>query len=155
MTVLGSPKKNGNTAGALAMFEQLIRGEPFGSEPMSNRMLLGFGVFYMLLGALLLFLYFFGRLITEVRPDGVHVRWFPFHRSFIHFPVQSLERYEAITYRPIRDFGGWGIRHRGGSKAYNVSGNRGVDLEFTDGKRLMIGSKKPEQMAQAIASIAR
>ena len=113
------------------------------------------GIFYLLLGGLLLFIYFTGRLTTEIRPDGVHVRWFPFHRNFIHFPAQTLRSYEAITYRPIRDYGGWGIRHRMRGKAYNVSGNRGVQLEFTDGKRLMIGSKKPEQMVEAIASIVR
>jgi len=35
-------------------------------------------------------------------------------------------------------------------KAYNVSGNRGVQLEFTDGKCLLIGSQKPEQLDSAI-----
>jgi hypothetical protein len=39
------------------------------------------------------------------------------------------------------EYGGWGIKYGKMGKAYNVSGNRGVQLEFTDGKRLLIGSQ--------------
>jgi hypothetical protein len=35
--------------------------------------------------------------------------------------------------------------------AYNVSGNRGVQLEFSNGKRLLIGSQRPEDLAAAIS----
>ena len=38
----------------------------------------------------------------------------------------------------------------GGCKAYNVSGNRGVYLEYSDGKKLLIGSQKPEKFAEAL-----
>jgi hypothetical protein len=34
--------------------------------------------------------------------------------------------------------------------AYNVSGNRGVDLRLTNGKSLMIGSQRPEEFALAL-----
>jgi hypothetical protein len=54
------------------------------------------------------------------------------------------------TYRPIRDYGGWGIRYGRGGKAYNVSGNRGVMLELSDGQKLLIGSQRPEELANAI-----
>ncbi len=35
-------------------------------------------------------------------------------------------------------------------KAYNVSGNRGVQLKLSSGKGLLIGSQRPEELAQAI-----
>jgi hypothetical protein len=54
------------------------------------------------------------------------------------------------TYRPIRDYGGWGIRYGRNGKAYNVSGNRGVMLEFSHGQKLLIGSQKPGDLANAI-----
>ena len=54
-------------------------------------------------------------------------------------------------YRPILDYGGWGIRWGPGKGwAYNVSGNRGVQLELLDGKQLLIGSQNPEKLAQMI-----
>jgi len=35
-------------------------------------------------------------------------------------------------------------------KAYNVSGNRGVQLELLNGGRILIGSQKPEELVKAI-----
>ena len=94
------------------------------------------------------------KLQTEVRPDGIYVRFFPFHIHFKRFAREDLSEYYARQYKPIREYGGWGIRCsiRNG-KAYNVSGNKGVQLVFSTGKKLLIGSQKPEQLEAAIRSI--
>jgi hypothetical protein len=42
------------------------------------------------------------------------------------------------------------LHSRGKGWAYNVSGNRGVQLELADGKQLLIGSQNPEKLAQMI-----
>ena len=55
-------------------------------------------------------------MITEIRGDGLYVR-------FILFGFNETESAEATKYRPIRDFGGWGIRYGRTGKAYNVSSN--------------------------------
>ncbi|NVL91956.1 MAG: hypothetical protein HWN71_02845 [Desulfobacterales bacterium] len=55
-----------------------------------------------------------------------------------------------MTYNPLKDYGGWGIRYGRGGRAYNVSGNRGVYLELSNGKSLLIGSLQPEELARAI-----
>jgi hypothetical protein len=96
-------------------------------------------------------LFYVGNLTTEVRADGIYYRFFPFHLRFHRIAAESLVSYEVRTYKPIKDYGGWGIRYGRGSKAYNVSGNRGVMLEFSDGKRLLIGSQKPDDLANAIS----
>jgi len=64
--------------------------------------------------------------MTEVRDDGVYFRFFPLHLSFHRIGLEEIVRFEVQTYRPIRDYGGWGIRYGWKGKAYNVSGNRGV-----------------------------
>jgi hypothetical protein len=63
-----------------------------------------------------------------------------------------LKSHEAITYSPLRDYGGWGIRRGAKGKAYNVSGNHGVRLELSDGKRILIGSQRPEELSEAVAA---
>lgn len=133
-----------------AMYKQLLGGEPFGDRPMGDTTLLVFGLLYIILGAALLYLYFAGRLITEVRSDGLYLRYVPFHRRFNRIPLTGVAACEAKTYRPVRDYGGWGIRRVVGKKAYNVSGNRGVEIRYEDGSILLIGSKKPEQLAGAL-----
>jgi hypothetical protein len=96
------------------------------------------------------------RLETEVRADGLYVRYFPFHRRFRRFEAKDLSECYARKYRPILEYGGWGIRcvWKGG-RAYNVSGNEGVQLVFKNGKRLLIGSKEAYGLEAAIRSVAQ
>jgi len=92
-------------------------------------------------------------LTTEVRNDGVHIRFFPFHRLPRHIPPEEIERSEAIEYSPIRDYGGWGVRWTGGGKAYNVSGSEGVRLDRRDAEQLLIGSQRADELDAAIERI--
>lgn len=89
------------------------------------------------------------RLETEVREDGVHLRfrglWFP-----KTFAWELIDRAEAVEYRPIRQYGGWGIRRGREGWAWNVYGSRGVRLHLRDGKNFLIGSGESEQLAAAI-----
>ena len=89
------------------------------------------------------------KLTTQVRDDGVHLRFSPLVRQSI--PFGQIGRSYVRTYRPILEYGGWGVRYGWKGKAFNVRGNRGVQLELLDGKRLLIGSQRPEELAQAIA----
>jgi len=97
---------------------------------------------------------FFARLIVEVREDGLYVRFFPLHLSFKRIPLERAVRVGAVRYRPILQYGGWGIRWTWRGKAYNVSGSRGVRIDFENGKHLLIGSQRPQELAAAIARIA-
>ena len=94
------------------------------------------------------------KMETEVRPDTLYVRFFPFHIHFKKFAAVDLAKHYARTYKPLLEYGGWGIRcgWRGG-RAYNVSGNQGVQLIFKNGKKLLIGSQKADELADAISSI--
>jgi hypothetical protein len=94
------------------------------------------------------------KLQTEVRQDGLYIRYFPFHIHFKRFRSEDLSECYARRYRPIWEYGGWGIRYslRNG-KAYNVSGNQGVQLVFKNGKKLLIGSQKPDELEAAIREI--
>ena len=85
-----------------------------------------------------------------VREDGLFVRFSPFHRREKALGPSHLLRWHAREYRALREYGGWGIRYGAAGKAYNVSGNRGVQLEYSDGQRLLIGSQRPEELCRAI-----
>jgi hypothetical protein len=126
---------------------QILFRRPFGDNPMPDIMMI---IFWLIFGLGLPALFFFGKLITEVRGDGIYIRFFPLHLSFHKIAFKDLKRYEVRTYRPLLEYGGWGIRYGFKGKAYTVSGNRGVQLELLDGKRLLIGSQRPEEFLQAI-----
>ncbi len=95
------------------------------------------------------------RLDTEVRRDGLYIRYVPFHRNFRRFKAEDLRESYACTYRPMLEYGGWGIRYGWKGKAYNVRGNQGVQLVLRDGRRVLIGSMKPAELEAALRSIAR
>ena len=97
-------------------------------------------------------LFYILKLETEVRTDGLYVRFYPMHIRFRKFTGQDLAEHYSRTYKPIREYGGWGIKcsFTGKGKAYNVSGNKGVQLVLTNGKKLLIGSQRPDELAAAI-----
>ena len=92
-------------------------------------------------------------LKTEVSSNGVlYVGFHPIRRGRRAIAVREIERAEAVTYSPVGEFGGFGWRiGRGGSRAYNVAGNRGVRLDMVGGTSLVIGSQRPDALAAAIA----
>ncbi len=104
----------------------------------------------ILIVAGLVWLMYAAHLITEVRADGLYVKFYPFHRSFQKIDLNSVINMEVLTYRPLVDYRGYGIRYGAWGKVYNVYGNRGVRLTYRGGKILMIGSQRPEELAGAL-----
>jgi hypothetical protein len=89
------------------------------------------------------------KLTVQVDTETVRIRFFPIWKKTI--PLAEIVRWEPRTYRPILEYGGWGIRYSFGKGwAYNVSGNLGVQLELASGKRILIGSQRAEELARAI-----
>ncbi len=53
-------------------------------------------------------------------------------------------------YSALKDYGGYGVRYGKNAKAYNVTGNKGIQIELIDGKRILFGSHHPEGFVQAL-----
>ena len=90
-------------------------------------------------------------LDTQINETGVCIRFRPFHKRWIVFPFKSIEKVEAIPYRPIRDFGGWGIRYGRYGKSYTVRGNHGILLTLSENKMILIGSNRSQIFYQQVA----
>ncbi|NOR90412.1 MAG: hypothetical protein GQ524_09165 [Anaerolineales bacterium] len=126
---------------------QLLLHRPMGSSPMTDIMLV---IFWFIFGIGLPALFFFSRLVTEVRDDGIYIRFFPFLRTAHRIAFTEMKQYEVRTYHSIREYGGYGIRYGSNGKAYNVSGDRGVQIELLNGERLLIGSQRAEELWRAL-----
>ena len=129
---------------------QLFYGIPAGNSPASDAVTI---IAWVLIGLVLPLFIYVNRLITEVRRDDLYIRFFPYHMAFRKILWREIKSFEERTYRPLREYGGWGIRRGFGGWAYNVSGKRGVQLELMSGKRLLIGSQKPGEIVEAILSV--
>jgi hypothetical protein len=90
------------------------------------------------------------RLDTIIDDAGIHVRFFPFHMSFRHYGWETISNCFVRKYKPLLEYGGWGIRGTGKNKALNVKGDMGIQIEFFDGKRLLIGTSKFEEVSKVL-----
>ncbi len=133
-----------------ALWQQLLLGRPFGDRPMPDGVLVGTALGTLLFSGAVIWLFAGMRLLTRVDEHGLSVRFAPFHRTPLQIDLGGLRSVEARTYSALREFGGWGIRGRGKKRAYNVSGDRGVQLDFQDGRVLLIGSLRAGQLERAI-----
>ena len=87
-------------------------------------------------------------LRTEVHGDRLSVRLWPLPR--LELPVSRMHRIEAVGYRPLRDFGGWGLRFGRQGTIYSTSGSRAVRIEAEGRRPLFIGSAQPEALVAAL-----
>ena len=103
---------------------QIVFRIPFGTNPAPDWFL---WIFWLVFGIGLPVLVYITKLITAVNKENVFIRFVPFTSKEI--PYSQIDHVEARTYKPIKEFGGWGIRWGSGKrKAYNISGDTGVEL---------------------------
>jgi len=97
------------------------------------------------------------RLETQIKKDGIYVRFFPFHFSFKYYCWDKISKSFVRQYNPISEYGGWGLRleRLGSGKAFNVSGDKGLQLEFIDKKKLLIGTHKAEELTKTLNKIGQ
>ena len=126
---------------------QVLGGGSYGARPVSDVQL---SILFVLIGLGLPYFFYSMSLTTEVLPGMVQVRFFPFHLKPVQIPLHLVRDFEKVTYNPIAEYGGWGIRWTFSGKAYNTSGNKGVKLYFYNRKSLLIGSQRPNELFEAI-----
>lgn len=133
-----------------AFVTQILLRRPFGSNPGPDWLV---WVFWTVFGVLFPLGFAAIHLETRVEPGWLHVRLAPF--SHLRIPVHTIRHAEAVTYHPLRDFGGWGLRWSGKGRALNAYGSRGVQLILNDGRRILIGSQQPEELMAALRAAGR
>ncbi len=129
---------------------QVILGHPLGKKPIDNTVLI-------LLTLLVLFFFFLlttCSLKTRITSERVYIKYFPFHWFFKSYKRNTIKHIEIIKRDPLRDFGGWGLRTGFFRKknVFNISGKYGIFLEFENGSKIIIGTKKPEEIFQILSN---
>ena len=94
-------------------------------------------------------LFYFVRLTTEVRENGVYVRFAPLHRSFRHIPFDEIEQCELTNFGFLT-YGGIGIRWTPSTITYMTTRGNSVKLHRENQKSVVIGSERADELATAI-----
>jgi len=135
-----------------ALYQQAVNGILVGDKPAP--ILVSIVIFF---GSSAL-LWFFFSLKLEVRIDqeGIHYRFFPliFKERIIYF--SEIKKYEIRKYNPIGDYGGWGMKRSfKWQRAYNVSGNIGLQLYLTNGKKVLFGTQRSQAILYAMDELMK
>ena len=101
----------------------------------------------------ILLLVMFTRLTTEISADGVSYRIWPFHKKNRFHSWDDITSAEVRQYKPIREYGGWGVRIGLQGKAYNIKGNMGLQLVLDSGLRILIGTQKPDEISETLNAL--
>lgn len=98
---------------------------------------------------------FFLRLDVEVRSDHVLIAFGPVNLVRKRIRFSEIEAVRGLTYRPLMEFGGWGIRPRPGKTAWTIRGNQAAAVTLRSGKQVYVGSEHPQRLAGAIQAAMR
>ncbi|MGV3598490.1 MAG: hypothetical protein ACO1PI_11535 [Bacteroidota bacterium] len=93
------------------------------------------------------------RLTYSIDSKGITVAYFPFIRQRTYL-WGDVEAAYVRKYNPLGEYGGWGLK--GGlksGKAYNVWGNKGLQLTFKNGKKLLIGTQKAAELSTYLTTL--
>ena len=108
-------------------------------------------------------------LTTYINEDGIYVRLLPFFIKNKFFSWDFISKAYIRKYNPVLEYGGRGIKQRRILRikkfslrnimrtdvAYTISGNKGLQLELTDGRLILIGTRKPDEMEKVLRNLSK
>lgn len=120
----------------------------------SQEMLTLTSIIILLLSVFLIYLFITLKLELKINTNGIFFRFYPFHKKFRVIPFSDIKSFKIRRFRPILEYGGWGIRYsvKRNGVGYTISGNYGLQLELNSNKRLFIGVKFPEAVLDIMNS---
>ena len=110
---------------------------------------------HVLIGFVIPLIFYLLQLRTKVNSEGLHYQFFPFHLKSHTIKTEEIVKVEALQYKPIAEYGGWGIRYGFKGKAYNTTGNLGVKVHLKNGRNILFGSQKHKDLAKALKQIKK
>lgn len=133
--------------------QQLIFGISFGDNPMGDVGLLVTSILFILFSMLMLFGV---KLHTYVNDEGIFIKYIPFQFRYKSYEWNAIDTWYIRKYSPIREYGGWGVRvGMNATTAYTVSGNRGLQLVLKNGKKVLIGTRRSDELEKALMELGK
>lgn len=112
-------------------------------------------IFACIVPVLVIILFLLLQLRTRIDETGIYYRFVPIHFQVLHKSWDDIEKAYIRQYSPLKEYGGWGIRYGmgGKGKAYNVRGNMGLQIELKNGKKMLLGTQKPDEMNEILQQL--
>ncbi|MBJ6111522.1 hypothetical protein JAO73_21050 [Hymenobacter sp. BT523] len=93
------------------------------------------------------------RLETRLDAAGAHYRLFPLQPSWRFRPWSDVAQAYVRAYDPLGEYRGWGLKGSRSNRAYNISGDQGLQLVLRNGNRLLLGTQRPAEITQVLTQL--
>jgi hypothetical protein len=77
------------------------------------------------------------KFATQIRTDGIYVRFPPFQPFFTKYTRNNIGDVYLRNYNALTEYNGWGIKTGLAGRGYIVAGDTGIQLGFFNGPRLL------------------
>ncbi len=115
------------------------------------------GEMYLMMGmvgaiaAFLFTMFLTSRLIVGMGPSGISYRYPPFV-SEKRIAWDEIQYAWVRKYNPMLEYGGWGYRGLRRRRAFNMSGNIGIQIITKTGRQMLLGITRQSQASAVLVS---
>ena len=98
-------------------------------------------------------LFNFFKLKTRIDEKGIYYQYLPFHFSYRFLNWDSISKCYVRNYNAIFEYGGWGLKfsfRKSKGESFTVKGNIGLQIAMQNGKNILIGTQKKEEIQRTI-----
>ena len=102
------------------------------------------------------------KMVTQIRSDGIYVRFPPFQPSFDKYSWDTIKELYIREYDVMSEYGRWGVRfgNRGvkfgaSGKGYIFLGNKGIQIVLHDNSRILISTQKPVEIENLLRELKK
>jgi hypothetical protein len=95
------------------------------------------------------------RLLTQIRSDGIYVRFPPWQPGFAIFNWTDIAEVYVREYGGMKEFMGWGIRYAPRMIGYIVAGSSCIEIVLKNGSTVIITTHRREEVKAILDSLQR
>lgn len=132
----------------VAIYSEAVLGNSAGENPTSLQTLMITLTILILTFLLVILLFRKMCLVVEINDKGLFFKYPPFINKKRQFLKEEISHYEIRKYKPIMEYGGWGIRYGWGKsgQAYTAVGKTGLQLYLVNGKKVLFGTQMADTL---------
>ncbi len=91
-------------------------------------------------------------LETRIDQFGIQYKYYPFIRNWRKIPKKEIRNVQVISFNPILDFGGYGLKRNRSTKLYNILGDEGLLIDTDEKRKILIGTRERKKLEFFLAT---
>ena len=95
------------------------------------------------------------KLITQIRTDGIYVRFPPWQPRFSIYSWTDVAEIVVRDYGAMKEFMGWGIRYAPGKMGYIVAGNSCIEIVFKNGNKVIVTTQRKDEVNEVLKRVEK